>query len=172
MILSAAEMRDQISAGRITVDPFDPAHLNPNSYSYRLGGKFYRLDRKGGKISPYAELSIGDVVTLEPGSLYLGHTHEKIGSSFYTPSLIGRSSMGRLGLFLQVDADHGQLGDAHQWTLELRPTLPIRLIIGMAIGQVSFWSVIGSTSASSGIKSRYTQYNDPTPSRLSQELLP
>ena len=54
-------------------------------------------------------------------------------------SLIGRSSMGRLGLFLQVSANLGHTTSCHQWTLELVAAKPIRLYPNMIIGQVTFW---------------------------------
>lgn len=58
-------------------------------------------------------------------------------------SLIGRSSVGRLGLFLQVSADLGHTTSQHQWTLELVAAKPIILYPNMKIGQVTFWNNCG-----------------------------
>jgi dCTP deaminase len=80
---------------------------------------------------------------LRPGRIYLGSTLEIIGSDTYVPSLIGRSSLGRLGLFLQITADLGHLGTKHCWTLELKTVQPLIIYAGMRIGQVSFWKPEG-----------------------------
>ena len=61
-------------------------------------------------------------------------------------SLIGRSSIGRLGLFLQVSANLGHVTSCHKWTLELFPCKNIRIYPRMKIGQISFWSTLGDIS--------------------------
>nr|WP_211245579.1 hypothetical protein [Actinomadura oligospora] len=43
-------------------------------------------------------------LVLTPGELYLGHTLEQVGSDTYVPLLFGRSSVGRLGLFVEITA--------------------------------------------------------------------
>lgn len=95
--------------------------------------------------------------------MYLGHTLEIIGSRKYAMSLIGRSSMGRLGLFLQLSANLGHTTSTHQWTLELYPVLPIRLYPEMIIGQVTFWTNYGEVKEYTG---NYGRFNQP------QESLP
>jgi len=163
MILTGNAIIEAIQAGEILFDPFLVDQVNPNSINYRIGDELYLLSQ--GIVDPkeeklYERLEFGrDGYVLEPGKLYLGHTQEKIGSKLYVPKLIGRSSVGRLGLFLQVTADLGQLGDAHQWTLELRVVQPLRIYPGMKIGQVSFWTVLGDVAAiySGG----YTAHNSP-----------
>ncbi len=73
-------------------------------------------------------------------------------------SLIGRSSVGRLGLFVQISADLGNLGPAHQWTLELTCVQPVKVYPGMRIGQVSFWAATGQVRQYEGV---YMKYNIP-----------
>jgi dCTP deaminase len=51
--------------------------------------------------------------------------------------------VGRLGLFLQLFADLGQIGAVHNWTLEMVVVQPLRVFPGMTIGQISFWVPIG-----------------------------
>ena len=80
---------------------------------------------------------------LKPHKLYLGNTIETIGSDKYVTQLIGRSSIGRLGLFLQVTAPLGHVGSRHKWTLELKCVQPLRVYPGMKIGQVTFWVMDG-----------------------------
>ncbi len=78
-------------------------------------------------------------------------------------SLIGRSSMGRLGLFLQLSADLGHTTSCHRWTLEIVATRPIWIYPGMVIGQVSFWRNTGTLNPSPAL---YATFNDPCESRI------
>jgi dCTP deaminase len=90
--------------------------------------------------------------------MYLGHTAEIIGSKEYAMSLIGRSSLGRYGLFLQVSANLGHTCSAHKWTLELVATKAIKIYPGMKIGQVSFWKNFGKVKKYEG---KYGHLNHP-----------
>ncbi len=83
-------------------------------------------------------------IELQPGKLYLGHTEEMLGSRRFASSLIGRSTLGRLGLWLQVTADLGHTGTYHRWTLEMKVVQPLRVYAGMPIGQICFWRVRGA----------------------------
>jgi dCTP deaminase len=78
---------------------------------------------------------------LVPGRLYLGSTQEQIGSGFYALTLLGRSTIGRLGLFLNATADLGHIGCYSNWTLEMSVVQPLRIYPLMPIGQIAFWSV-------------------------------
>jgi dCTP deaminase len=167
MILTGAAISKAVANGDIRIDPYDPRLVNPNSYNYRLSPT---LRFMGAEIAdPLVEGSFRECVIppdgliLEPGRVYLGTTVEAIGSSVYVPSLIGRSSLGRLGLFLQVSADLGQLGAFHCWTLEIVAVQPIRIYAGMRIGQVSFWVPQGGRMRYSGFYGRrsYPALCDP-----------
>jgi dCTP deaminase len=148
VILTRDAIRRHVESGDICIDPYDPELTNPNSHNYRLGLCIRMLT--DAVLDPMLPASTVDVelpqdgFVLNPGRLYLGATLEKIGSHKFVPSLIGRSSLGRLGLFLQVSADLGQLGAIHHWTLELVATQPIRVYPRMVIGQVSFWQPTGA----------------------------
>lgn len=161
MILSGLAIRREVSAGRISIDPYRPEMRNPNSHNYCLGS--HLVEFRDGQEDTFQIPANG--FELLPRRIYLGHTLEKIGSRDFTPSLIGRSSVARLGLYLVVDADHGQLGRAHQWTLELRTVVPLRIYAGMVIGQVSFWRGIGEVDSTSP-DSQYTFSNLPMGSHL------
>jgi dCTP deaminase len=146
MILTGDEIASAVQGGSITLEPFSEELLNPNSYNYRLGEQLLVVDDD--VIDLHSKSQTSEIIipsegyTLEPGRLYLGHTSETIGSDQYVPSLIGRSSLGRLGLFLQITADLGHLGTCHKWTLELTVVQPLTVYPGMRIGQVSFWKPV------------------------------
>ncbi len=118
--------------------------MNPNSVDYRLGPSLKKFDYFDGKKAHFKDIDFPDGgVVLQPHEMYLGHTLETIGSNRYAMSLIGRSSIGRLGLFLQVSADLLHTTSEHQVTLEIVATKPIRIYPNMVIGQVSFWKNCG-----------------------------
>jgi dCTP deaminase len=107
-----------------------------------------------------------DGFVLLPKTLYLAATLEIIGSTDYAITLLGRSSLGRLGLFLNITADLGHVGTLSQWTLELSVVQPLRVYSGMRIGQVAFWKAYGKTRRYCG---RYHQDLGPIPSKHSFE---
>ncbi len=144
MILTGTAIEIAQMEGEISISPFTPSQLNPNSYNYRLGKhlKVFKETKNGRSVFNDIEIPERGYV-LQPHTMYLGHTKEIIGSKKYAMSLIGRSSMGRLGLFLQVSANLGHTTSCHQWTLELVAAKPIRLYPNMIIGQVTFWDNLG-----------------------------
>lgn len=168
MIVTGNKIISEVASGRIIISPFYEEQVNPNSYNYRLGYDYVELDDQlvydtkkcctEFDIKPIPE----DGLMLMPGKLYLCNTYEKIGSEHYVTSLIGKSSMGRLGLFLQVSADLGHQGQIHKWTLEIRCCIPIKIYPGMIIGQVSFWRVKGENYFQDGY---YTLFDKPQVSK-------
>ena len=167
VILTGLEIAREVASGRITISPFSREQLNPNSYNYRLADHL-RVSRSP-VLDPYTpadwdEVRLTDAgYVLEPNRLYLGSTIETIGSAHYVPSLIGRSSLGRLGLFLECSADLGNLGAIHAWTLELNVAQPLRIYSRMPIGQVTFWVPKGDVVPYRG---RYSRRSDPMPAEL------
>lgn len=147
MILTADEIKKQVLNDRIHIKPFDERQLNPNSYNYHLDNNLleitdFPLDPK--KESSFKQLDFTEEgYLLLPNRIYLGNTLEEIGSDHYVTTLIGRSSMGRLGLFLQITASLGHIGAKHRWTLEMKVVQPLRIYPKMAIGQVNFWCISG-----------------------------
>ena len=161
MILSRTEIDRRVVDGSITISPYSTAQLNPTSYSYRLGDEISELSAAG----PAGDNG-GDVIeigekgmVLQPGGLYLSHTYEVIGSRECVVTLMGRPSIGRLGLFVQLSADLGNIGDAHRWTLELTCVQPIMIYPRMLIGELTFWETQGEPAFYSG---PYTQFSRPT----------
>jgi dCTP deaminase len=137
MILTGPAIKSAIRSGDLTIDPFNERDVNPNSYNYHLADSLLLL-RRGG--NPLKKLQLpAEGYVLNPGHVYLGATFERIGSDRYVTLLLGRSSIGRLGVFLNVTADLGHIGSCSHWTLELTVVQPVRLYPRMRIGQVSFW---------------------------------
>jgi dCTP deaminase len=163
MILTGPEVARMREAGRITIAPYAADQLNPNSYTYRLGSQLGVPVFRDGLLDFVMTDIPADGYLLKPKHMYLGHTHEVLGSDTYAMRLVGRSSLGRLGLFLQVSADLGHTGSCHQWTLEIVAALPFRIYPHMRIGQISFWQNAGRPRL---YGQRYAAYNAPTPSLL------
>lgn len=147
MILTGPEIRDQVESGRITISPFDPEQLNPNSYNFRLGStlKTYRsheLDVR--RHNPVDEIRLDATgLELRPDRLYLAHTVEVMGSAHYVPVIRARSGVARLGLFVHVTADLIDIGSVNQWTLQLHAVQPVRIYPNLLVGQVTFWVPTG-----------------------------
>lgn len=156
MILRRDEIQDAIAAGTIVIAPFSPAHLGPTSYSYHLGDELIEQAQDGGEAVPHTDHGAG--ILLRPGRLYLAHTRETIGSRHFVTLLSGLRATARLGLFVQLSANLGNLGDAHQWTLELSCVQPVIVYPGMVIGQLTFWKPQGELQHYSG---PYTQHSRP-----------
>lgn len=146
MILSGREIKKEIGKG-INIEPFNEAQLNPNSYNLKLHNelKVYSepvLDMK--KPNPVESLIIPEEgLLLETGKLYLGRTIEKTETSKYVPMLEGRSSIGRLGLFIHVTAGFGDVGFNGFWTLEIFCVQPIRIYAGVDICQIFYHTIEG-----------------------------
>ncbi len=152
MILTGEEIKKEVKSDNINILPFKESMVNPNSYNYHLGNKI-KIFKKiiKGKYK-FVEIEIPKYgYILHPNTMYLGHTQEIIGSKKYAMSLIGRSSIGRLGLFVQVSADLGHTTSNHQWTLELVAVNKIKIYPGMKIGQVSFWANKGRIKKYDGL---------------------
>jgi dCTP deaminase len=156
MILSGQAIMEEVSNKNIKIDPFNIEQLNPNSYNYRIDDKIKYFDTN--KNSFMETLIPQEGMILTPQKLYLANTFEIIGSEKYVISLIGRSSVGRLGLFVQISADLGNLGSLHKWTLELTCVQQLIIYPYMKIGQVSFWVPVGNINLYHG---EYNKYNIP-----------
>lgn len=172
MILTGSKITEEVNCGNIKIEPFSEDMVNPNSYNYRLSGTIYKINSDlldPQKPTSYEKIDIPpEGYVLEPNKLYLGCTQEIIGSSKYAMQLIGRSSIGRLGLFLQITAPLGHVGTLHCWTLELTVVQPLRVYAGMKIGQVSFWQVLGKNELD--YNSQYWKYKKPHISKFYQEF--
>ncbi len=165
MILTWSKIIEEVQNKNIILEPFDISQINPNSYNYRLGNRLRKFDYIDNEKHFFFEEEIPETwYKLVPHQLYLAATFETIGSSKYMISLIGRSSMGRLWLFLQLSANIGHTGTCHKWTLELVSTKPFIIYPYMKIGQVSFWVNQWEVIHYDGL---YNKFDNPQESLLS-----
>ena len=147
MILSGKEIKKQVKEGSIAIDPFTDAQINPNSYNLRLHRDLLTYDndvldmREKNSASPLVIPSEG--LLLEPHKLYLGRTVERTSTDKYVPMLEGRSSVGRLGLFIHITAGFGDIGFDGFWTLEIFCVQPIRIYSGLEICQIFYHTIDG-----------------------------
>lgn len=146
MLLSGEEIKKHIDK-EIIISPYNPSQLNPNSYNLRLHNQLLVysddvLDMK--KPNPIRELFIPEEgLLLEPNKLYLGRTLEYTKTDGFVPMLEGRSSIGRLGLFVHVTAGFGDVGFSGYWTLEMYCIHPIRIYPGVEVCQIYYHTLQG-----------------------------
>ncbi len=146
MVLSGLEIKRRLGKD-IEIEPFDESLLNPNSYNLRLHNKLLVydtpvLDMK--KPNKTREVLIPeDGFLLERGTLYLGRTIERTRTENLVPMLEGRSSIGRLGLFVHITAGFGDVGFNGYWTLEMLCVQPIRIYPGIQICQIFYHTIEG-----------------------------
>ena len=147
MILSGKEIKKQVKEGSIAIDPFTDEQINPNSYNLRLHPDLLIYDndildmREKNSASPLVIPEDG--LLLEPHKLYLGRTVERTSTDKYVPMLEGRSSVGRLGLFIHITAGFGDIGFDGYWTLEIFCVQPIRIYSGLEICQIFYHTIDG-----------------------------
>ena len=146
MILSGKEIERRLG-GDIVIEPFAKKQLNPNSYNLTLHNELlvYKNTELDMKTPNETELLVipESGFLLEPGRLYLGRTVEFTKTDKLVPMLEGRSSTGRLGLFVHVTAGFGDVGFAGYWTLEMFCVQPIRIYPGVEICQIYYHDLLG-----------------------------
>ena len=173
MILSGQEIQSRLG-NDIVIDPFDPARLNPNSYNLTLHDELlvYEevvLDMKKPNRTRRIKVPAEGLV-LSPNQLYLGRTAERTETHNFVPMIEGRSSIGRLGLFVHVTAGFGDVGFCGYWTLEMFAVQPVRIYPGVAICQIIYHEIRGPFIGYSSTK--YQHNTDIQPSLLFRELNP
>lgn len=180
MIFSDRSIKEAIADGRIVIDPFDPAMVQPSSVDLRCD-RYFRvfenhryplIDPKQpqGDLTSVVEADEDEPFILHPGEFVLGSTAEIVGlADDIVARLEGKSSLGRLGLLIHSTAGFIDPGFKGQVTLELSnvANLPIAIYPGMAIGQVSFYELTTAADnpyGSEALGSKYMNQTGPTAS--------
>ncbi len=182
MVLSDRTIREEVEAGRITFDPFDPSLIQPSSVDVRVDGKFrvfhnarypyIDVRQKMDDLTELVEVTGDEPFILHPGEFVLGQTLERVKlPDDVVARLEGKSSLGRLGLLIHSTAGFVDAGFEGNLTLELSnvANLPITIYHGMPIGQISFMRMDGPVEfpyGSSETGSKYQGQDEPTASRF------
>ena len=149
MVLSGQEIK-RLLGKQIVIDPFDESRLNPNSYNLTLHDEvmvYEELILDMRKANRVRRLSIPpEGIVLTPGQLFLGRTVERTETHGLVPMIEGRSSVGRLGLFVHITAGFGDVGFRGFWTLEMFAVQPVRVYPGVPIAQIFYHAVQGEVS--------------------------
>jgi dCTP deaminase len=146
MILTGPEIKKRLNRD-IFIEPFDEKRINPNSYNLTLHHELLTYDcdiLDMSQPNPTRALEIPDEgLVITPQKLYLGRTTERTETYNLVPMLEGRSSIGRLGLFVHVTAGFGDVGFKGFWTLEIFAVQPIRIFKGVPICQIFYHTIEG-----------------------------
>jgi dCTP deaminase len=165
MILTGPQIRASVEDGDIVICPFRKRQMAPNAYDFRLGNRccIYTAKTIDAAVANRTRTFTipKDGFVLRPERIYLVNIEETMGSRRFVPIIRGRSSVGRLGVFIDITADLIDLGSINQWTLQLHAVQPVRVYPGMLIGQVTFWRTYGRRTQYRG---KYAQLPSPVPS--------
>ena len=181
MLLSDHDIKAEINAGRVKVEPFDGAMIQPSSVDVRLD-RFFRVfeNHKYSVIDPSIEqvdltrevaVEANEEFILHPGEFVLASTYEVITlPDDIAGRLEGKSSLGRLGLLTHSTAGFIDPGFSGHITLELSnvANLPVKLFPGMKIGQlclIKLSSPAENPYGSALYGSRYQGQRGPTASK-------
>jgi len=152
VILSGLEIEKRLDK-QIVIDPFDKNCLNPNSYNLKLHNELMVYDEPILDIKKQHKTKLitipNEGLELFPGTLYLGRTLEYTETNGLVPMLEGRSSIGRLGLFIHITAGFGDVGFKGYRTLEIHCVQPIRIYPYVEICQIYYHLIEGD----------YVEYN-------------
>lgn len=166
MILTGQEITNRVNIGDIVISPFNPDSVNPNSYNFRLSNELLVYDEE--VIDPSRPNKTSTIVippeglVLDSNRLYLASTMETLGSEHFVPTYAARSSIARLGMFINLSAPLGDIGFIGRWTIQLYCLHRLRVYAGMNIGQIMFWHVRGEINLYEG---KYQNANGVVASR-------
>ena len=186
MLLSDRDLRAEIDAGRLGVEPYEPELVQPSSVDVRLD-RWFRVFRnmqythidpaeQQDDLTELVETPDKSPFVLHPGEFVLGSTLEQVTlPDDLAGRLEGKSSLGRLGLLTHSTAGFIDPGFSGHVTLELSnvANLPITLWPGMKIGQLCLFRLSSPATEPYGsavFGSRYQGQRGPTPSRSWQNF--
>jgi dCTP deaminase len=185
-VLADRDIRAELEAGRVRIEPYDPVDLQPSSVDLHLDRSFrvFRNNRYAYIDVRQSQPDLTELLTvagdepfiLHPGEFVLGQTVEWVElPDDLVARLEGKSSLGRLGLLIHSTAGYVDPGWKGNLTLELSnvANLPIALYQGMRIGQISFFrmsSPVERPYGSPGLRSKYQGQSQPTASAFHRDF--
>lgn len=181
VLLSDRDIRAALDDGRLGLEPYDDALVQPSSVDVRLDGffrvfnntRYTHIDpaQRQDELTSLVEPGQGEPFVLHPGEFVLGATTERCSlPDDLAGRLEGKSSLGRLGLLTHSTAGFIDPGFSGHITLELSnvANLPITLWPGMKIGQLCLLQLTSRSEhpyGSAAVGSKYQGQRGPTPSR-------
>jgi len=183
-VLSDGTIRRLVEDGRIKIDPWDEALVQPASVDLRLGDSFRVFHNHRASaidlrdppqhLTEEVKVTGDEPFVIHPGEFALGRTMEWVElPDDIVARIEGKSSLGRLGLIVHATAGFCDPGWKGTLTLELAnlTRVPIRLYHGLAIAQLSFMALDAPAERPYGheeLGSHYQGQVDATASRYGQ----
>lgn len=171
MILSGSEI-DSRMGHDLDISPYDRSRLNPNSYNLSLHNELLVYEEVILDVkfpNRFRRITIPEEgLILNPNQIYLGRTVEYTRTDNHVPMIEGRSSLGRLGLFVHATCGFGNVGFCGYWTLEMCAVQPIRIYPYIPICQIFYHDIAGKVHHYSSDK--YQDNRDIQPSLFYQEF--
>ena len=170
-VLSDGTIRRLVEDGRIKIDPWDEALVQPASVDLRLGDS---LRDPPQHLTEEVKVTGDEPFVIHPGEFALGRTMEWVElPDDIVARIEGKSSLGRLGLIVHATAGFCDPGWKGTLTLELAnlTRVPILLYHGLAIAQLSFMALDVPAERPYGheeLGSHYQGQVDATASRYGQ----
>ena len=186
MILSDRDIRAELEAGRIVVDPLGEGAIQPASIDVRIDDSFrvfanhrhpyIDVRAEQSDMTELVKVPDGEPFILHPGEFVLASTYERVAlADDLVARIEGKSSLGRLGLLTHATAGFIDPGWDGWLTLELSnvANLPIAIYPGMKIGQLAFFQLTSAAEVpygSDSLRSKYKHQCGPTASRYFQNF--
>ncbi len=171
MILSGNEI-DSRMGHDIDISPYDRSRLNPNSYNLSLHNELLVYEEVILDVkfpNRFRRITIPEEgMILNPNQIYLGRTVEYTRTNNHVPMIEGRSSLGRLGLFVHATCGFGNVGFCGYWTLEMYAVQPVRIYPYIPICQIFYHEIAGEIFQYNSDK--YQDNHDIQPSLFYREF--
>ena len=159
MILSDRDIDQIIKSGKaFLVNPYSEEMLQPNSYDMSLGSELKTIDGK------CIDLSQGSY-KIKPQEFILGSTLEKVNIPHDLCGHVdGKSSIGRLGVFVHVSSGFVDSGFTGNITLEIFncSDKEFELYHGMPICQMVFETLTSPVAVPYGRRNNHYQHSEGT----------
>ena len=185
-VLSDRTIKEEITAGRLKIEPLDETAIQPASLDVRLdrdfrvfnvtSRPFVDVREPVDELTDLLAIEDDEPFVIQPGTFCLASTIETITiPDDIVARVDGKSSLGRLGLLVHATAGYVDPGWTGKLTLELsnQSQMPIALYYGMRIAQISFIRLttpVDRPYGSAELGSKYQGQTGPTPSRISREF--
>jgi len=173
MIISGETVKENLEKGSIVIKGAKEEQFQPASVDLRLAESFLIMDEQNSEINLNSDMKYrkieGKEVIIPPRSFVLASTMEHVEIPLDMTAFVeGRSSIGRLGLFIQ-NAGFVDPGFKGTITLELfnATNVPMRLDAGRRICQLVFMGL--DKKLNKGYNGKYIGQTEVTGSKVSQD---